>query len=419
VHAVDPAQAIARALTRANVEAALSASRSYAVVAAGKAAWPMACAFAAARPEGLVDGLIAGPRVGEWQLPDRFSALNPGHPLPTVESVAAGERALAIARQAGDAGATLVVLLSGGASAMLVAPAPEIALDDKIATARLVMRAGEPIDRLNCVRKHLSALKGGGLALAAGRTMTLAISDVHGPVADDPAVIGSGPTVADPTTYAEALEIAERVGGLPAGVMERLRRGARGEVPETAKPGDPRVTGHFYEVIANRRTALDGARQAAEARGYRVFEIPEPVTGEARDASRAFVAQAAAMTSAAGGRCCVIAAGETTVTVRGHGLGGRNQEFALAAAPVVAALPGIAVLASLGTDGIDGPTPAGGAMVDSATIARALASGLGWESTLAANDAYHFFAPLGDLIAWGPTGTNVGDVQMLLTVDRV
>lgn len=379
----------------------------------------MACAFAAARPDGLVNGLIAGPRVGEWQLPEGFSALNPGHPLPTVDSVAAGERALALARETGSAGGTLVVLLSGGASAMLVAPAPDITLDDKIATARLVMRAGESIDRLNCVRKHLSGIKGGGLALAAGRTMTLAISDVHGPVADDPAVIGSGPTVADPTTYAEALEIAERVGGLPPRVMERLKRGARGEAPETAKPGDPRLNGSFYEVIANRRTALDGARQAAEALGYRVFEISEPVTGEAREASRAFVAQAAALTGAAGGSCCVIAAGETTVTVRGDGLGGRNQEFALAAAPVVAALPGVAVLASLGTDGVDGPTPAGGAMVDSATIARALASGLGWESTLAANDAYHFFAPLGDLIAWGPTGTNVGDVQMLLTVDRV
>ena len=391
---------------------------SVSVVAAGKAAWPMARAFAAVRPAGVRAGLIAGPRIDGGTPPAGFASMNPGHPLPTMESVAAGRRALEIARDSAGADGTLVVLLSGGASAMLVAPAPEIRIEDKIATARSLMLAGEPIDRLNCVRKHLSSLKGGGLAAAAARTVTLAISDVHGPVADDPAVIGSGPTVGDPTTFAEALAIAEPVPGVPPRVLERLRRGGRGEVEETIKPGDPRLAGNVYEVVGNCRIALDGARREAEGLGYRVFELAEPVTGEAREASRAFVARAAAVARGAGAPCCVLAAGETTVTVRGGGLGGRNQEFALAAAPVVAALPGLAVLASVGTDGVDGPTPAGGAIVDSSTIARAVASGLGWESTLAANDAYHFFAPLGDLIAWGPTGTNVGDLQVLLMVDQ-
>jgi glycerate 2-kinase len=384
------------------------------LVAAGKAAWPMASAFLDLEPEAVRAGLIAGPRVGPHSLPAQLTWCDAAHPFPNAVSTDAGGRAIQIANEARREDARLVVLLSGGASAMLALPAAGVTIDDKISTARALMHAGLAIDQLNCVRKHLSAVKGGQLAAAARRTLTLAISDVHAPIADDPSVIGSGPTVPDPTTFAQALEIARRAAGVPRAVLDRLERGARGELPETIKPGDPRLSEATYEVIANRETALEGARQAAASLGYRVVVLEGPVTGESREAARAFVAQARQIAAAGSRPLCVLAAGETTVTVVGKGTGGRNQEFALAAAPALEPFGDAALVASLGTDGVDGPTDAGGAIVDSMTLARARRAGLDWESTLAANDAYHFFQPLGDLIAWGPTGTNVGDVQMLL-----
>jgi hydroxypyruvate reductase len=296
---------------------------------------------------------------------------------------------------------------------MLASPAAGLTIEDKQATARAVMRAGFAIDRLNCVRKHLSDVKGGRLAAAAGRVVTLVISDVHGPVPNDPSVIGSGPTVPDPTSFQEALEIVRQVPSVPSRVRQHLERGAQGEVPETIKPGDPRLEELRYEIIGDRTTALEGARRAAESLNYRVIVFEEPVTGEARDAARDFVRRAER--EAQGRRkVCILAAGETTVTVVGRGKGGRNQEFVLAAVPALAALERDAVLASVGTDGIDGPTDAGGAIADPNTLARARDAQLDWYSTLTDNDAYYFFEPLGDLIAWGPTGTNVGDVQLLL-----
>lgn len=310
----------------------------------------------------------------------------------------------------------LVVLLSGGASALLAAPVEGVTLEDKIATAQALMRAGLAIGELNCVRKHLSRIKGGRLAVAAGgNTLTLAISDVHGPIPDDPSVIGSGPTVADPTTFAQALEIVRNV-SVPTAVRRHLERGARGDVAETLKPDDGLAPG-TYEVIGNRQTALEGAAVAARILGYTVHVVPNPIEGEAREASQKFLRdarQTLAGVSETSAGVCILAAGETTVTVTGSGLGGRNQEFALAAVPELAAFGRTAVLASVGTDGVDGPTDAAGAIVDSTTRERARRIGLDWESTLAANDAYHFLRPLGDLVMWGPTGTNVGDVQMLL-----
>jgi glycerate 2-kinase len=330
--------------------------------------------------------------------------------------VAAAAEALALAAATSrDADARLVVLLSGGASAMLAAPAAGVTLEDKIETARRLMHAGMAIGELNCVRKHLSDVKGGQLAAAAVRTLTLAISDVHGPVADDPSVIGSGPTVPDPTTFAEALRIVRAVVEVPPRVRLRLESGAAGSLPETPKPGDRRVTDSIYEVIGNRLTAVAGARHVAESLGYRVMVIEGAIEGEARDASRRFVERSLEIAAATSSPVCVLGAGETTVTVRGEGKGGRNQEFALAAASRVESFERDAVLASAGTDGADGPTDAAGALVDRTTLARAAAAGLDWMSTLANNDAYHFFEPLGDLIRWGPTGTNVGDVQIFLT----
>ena len=387
----------------------------------------MARTFADLERDAVRRGLIAGPVVpsahgGSRSLPPRFESFDAGHPFPNAASVAAGVRALELARESvPDSGSgsvgrdgCLVVLLSGGASAMLVAPVPGITVEEKIATARALMRGGIAIDGLNCVRKHLSLIKGGRLAAAAARTVTLAISDVHRPRPNDPSVIGSGPTVGDPTTFAQALAIVRTVDEVPATVLRYLERGARGEADETVKPDDARLALGTYEVIGSRETAVDGAAAAARMLGYSVHVIRRPTDGEARDASLAFLREARQVMTSAGTGLCVLAAGETTVTVTGNGLGGRNQEFALAAAPEMASFGGPVVLASVGTDGIDGPTDAAGALVDSTTLERARLAGVDWESTLAGHDAYHFFQPLGDLIVWGPTGTNVGDVQMLL-----
>ena len=345
----------------------------------------------------------------------RVATFTAGHPSPNRESVRAAERALALAAECRDRGG-LLVLLSGGASAMLAAPVDGVDLDAKQETARLLMRAGAAIDELNCVRKHLSRIKGGRLAAAAGTTVTLALSDVHAPVADDPSVIGSGPTVADPTTFADAVAIVERYRlELPAGVRHHLAAGLRGAAEETVKAGDPRIESSSYIVVGNRQTAVDGARRAALDLGYDVIVLDEVITGEASRAGEAFVSTALRAASGRRRPVCVLGSGETTVTVRGSGSGGRNQEFVLGSVAALNLEPGrSAVIGSAGTDGIDGPTTAAGALVDETTIERARTLGLSPQAALEQNDTFPFFAALQDLIVWGPTGTNVGDLHVVL-----
>jgi glycerate 2-kinase len=395
------------------------AKRPISVVSAGKAAWLMACGLDDGRSSGLLSneivGIITGPRVGPSPLPAGFEWFDAAHPSPDARSEAAGRKALEFANDR-DSHGGLLVLLSGGASALMAVPADGLSLADKMLTARVLMNAGAPIADLNCVRKHLSAIKGGRLAAAARRTITLAISDVHGPLADDPAVIGSGPTVGDPTTYADALEIVERAGvrdAIARHALEHLERGG----DESPKPGDLRLQDCYYEVIGNRELAVAGAARAAERLGYAVQIFPEATSGEARDAGAAFVSRALRLDD--GRRLCVVGSGETTVRVRGRGRGGRNQEFALGAVPVIdrAQRGTPIVLASAGTDGIDGPTNAAGAIVDDTTTVRAARHGISAAAALAENGAYDFFGPLGDLIMWGPTGTNVGDLHVAV-VDR-
>ena len=298
---------------------------------------------------------------------------------------------------------------------MLAAPAPGMSIDDKRHVTQALLRAGADIEQLNCVRKHLSAIKGGRLAAAAGRCRTLAISDVHTPE-DDPAVIGSGPTTADNTTYRDALSVLDRLQcAVPHTVRSHLRRGAMGELAETPKPGDARLARSSYRVIANRRTAMDGAALAARRLGYAVRVVDTPTGGEARDAGRQLVQNARA-TPPIGGATCLIASGETTVTVKGDGKGGRNQEFVLAAAGSLAMGPELMLLASVGTDGIDGPTDAAGAIASSTTNARLAALGIDVEDVLARNDSYTALDRLDDLIRWGATLTNVGDLHIMLTM---
>jgi hydroxypyruvate reductase len=373
----------------------------------------MAVAAANLLDRRIRDGLIVSHVDGE--VPPRFEAMRGSHPVPGPESERAGRRALALAASV-PPDESLLLLLSGGGSAIMAVPAEGVTLDDKRRTTERLLRAGADIHALNTVRKHISAVKGGWLAASAPVPfVTLAISDVVG---DDLSVIASGPGVPDASTFDDAVAVLTRFGGLdeyPRSVVARLLDGARGNTPETPKPGDPRLARAVARVIGGRRDAMEGAAREAKSRGYDVLQIDEPVVGEARTAAIAHVETAVARASTQNRPTCVISSGETTVHVTGQGKGGRNQEFALAAAAPLAELPMPAVIASAGTDGVDGPTDAAGALADSSTLERALARSIGPPGGfLANNDAYAFFAALGDLLITGPTDTNVGDLQVML-----
>ena len=391
--------------------------RRYTCLAAGKAAPAMAVAAATWGGAAIRAGLVVGADLGRsWaeEIPPPFETVVSGHPLPTAASEDAGRRALALADSVRP-GETLLVLVSGGASALLAVPADGVTLDDKRLTTNQLLRAGADIYALNTVRKHLSAIKGGWLAARTkGWCRTLVISDVVG---DDLSVIASGPTVADASTFDDALDVLNRFGGpaaFPAAVVERLRRGAAGAIDDTPSPGDPRLARTTTTVIGSRRDAMVGGAEEAARRGYRVVRIDDAVTGEARSMALPHFQRAMAQAGSGPRPVCIISSGETTVHVTGSGKGGRNQEFALAAAPLLATDGAPVALASAGTDGVDGPTDAAGAIVDRTTLARASAAGLRPDQFLLDNNAYAFFHALGDLIHTGPTGTNVGDLQVIL-----
>ena len=412
IAAVSPRVLVPRALE-------ISAVRQFVIgrpvhlLAVGKAAAPMASAWLqnGLRPDhGLVVGTIRG-----GAALDSLSWREGGHPIPDERSVAAAQEAMMLSRSVAS-NACLVVLLSGGASALMALPVSDLTISDKQTAVSALLKAGADITALNTVRKHLSRVKGGRLAAACpGSTLTLAISDVVG---DDPAVIGSGPTVADRTTFADARRAIERLDvatRLPKSVMSVIEAGARGEVEESVKPGDPRLRRSEWHMIGGRRHAMAGAKEAAAALGYKTIVIEEPVIGEARETARGHVRQLQALRHSMEGPLCIISSGETTVKVTGDGMGGRNQEFVLAAAGALSDLPPGSTIASVGTDGIDGPTNAAGAVADSWTLSRASAAGLSDPATyLSHNDAYRFFERLGDLIFTAPTDTNVGDVQVAL-----
>jgi glycerate-2-kinase len=377
------------------------------VIAVGKAAADMIGAWCTI-PDFTTRTAIAIGTHKHLSLPAPVEWHQAGHPLPDDRSVAAGVRALAVAR-AVPRDEALVVLLSGGASALMALPMGGVTLADKQQVVNGMLKGGADIHALNALRKHLSAVKGGRLAAAcAGRTITLAISDVVG---DDLAVIGSGPGIADPSTWREALTAIDRHVAecdQPASVRSLLTQGVAGRLPDTPKPGDTVTARVEARVIAGRFDAMAGARAAAEELGYSVRVIDGPVTGEARHAALPW------LEATDGHERCVISSGETTVRVTGRGRGGRNQEFALALAEPLSARGGHAMAASVGTDGIDGPTDAAGALVDATTFGRGTALGLYPAAYLNDNNAYAFFDTLGDLVRTGPTGTNVGDLQVLL-----
>ena len=357
---------------------------------------------------------IAVARHGYGRPTRAVTMVEAGHPIPDAAGLAAADRALALAEEAA-AGDLVLVLISGGASANWIAPAQGISFEDKQAVTRALLRSGAHIGEINCLRKHLSRIKGGRLARRAypAQLVTIAISDVPG---DDPAVIGSGPTVPDPTTLADARAIVAKYRlDVPASVMRALNEAAN----ETPKPGDPAFAGSRFVLAARPLDALDAAEAAVRAAGYECVSLGDRVEGEAREVATEHAALARALRTQ-GRRAVILSGGELTVTIRGHGRGGPNQEYALALAIALAGLPAVAGLAA-DTDGTDGGAgsaadPAG-AFVDGETAGRAKARGLDPAAFLADNDSTGFFAGLGDLLTPGPTFTNVNDFRAIV-VDR-
>ena len=339
-----------------------------------------------------------------------------GHPLPDAAGVEGATRMAALLASTTERDLVLAVI-SGGGSALLTLPSPGLELADLQATTGLLLRAGATIVELNTVRKHLSQIKGGGLARMAGGACvaSLILSDVVGDPLD---VIASGPTVPDPSTYAGALTILERYGladSVHQAVRRHLESGLRGQLPETPKVGSALFARVRNVIVGSNRLAAEAAVAEARARGLNALLLSTFVEGEAREVAR--VAAALAKELVYRDRpvprpACLVWGGETTVTVRGQGKGGRNQELALAAALAMQDLPNV-LLVSLGTDGTDGPTDAAGAVATGETIARAASLGLDSFAYLEDNDAYTFFDALGDLIRTGPTGTNVNDLLLL------
>jgi glycerate 2-kinase len=383
------------------------------ILAAGKAAGAMTQVaerdYAALPPTRLAG--LAVTRHGYGRPTTRIPVVEAGHPVPDKAGISAAKRALKLADEV-DADDLVLVLLSGGASANWIAPAPGLTLEEKQATTRALLKSGAAIGEINTVRKHLSRIKGGRLAKRASpaKVVTLAISDVPG---DDPAVIGSGPTIPDPSTLEDARAIAARYGlALP----DAVRRALEDPANETPKPGDEVFAATDYRIVARPADALAAAAGRAKAAGYECIVLGGRLQGEAREVA-AEHARLALSVRAEGRRAVILSGGELTVTLRGQGQGGPNQEYALGLAIHLGGAPGIAGLAA-DTDGTDGgggrPDDPAGAFVDETTLTRAQVAGLDPAAFLADNNSTGFFNGIGDLFRPGPTFTNVTDFRAIV-----
>jgi hydroxypyruvate reductase len=399
----------------------LSANRRVFVVGGGKAAAPMAAATAGILGDRLAGGIVTT-KVGHVLsdgsvLGSKVRLLEAGHPVPDEAGVRGAEQMAMLLEQAGEDD-LVICLISGGGSALLTSPQPGIALDDLRALTDALLRCGATINEINALRKHLQRLQGGGIArLAAPATVVaLILSDVVGDPLD---VIASGPTSPDTTSYGDAWAVLERynlVEAAPHPIVEHLQAGREGRIADTPKPGDPLFERVQNVVIGSNALAAQAAIARARELGFAALLLSTFVEGEAREVAR--VAAALAKDMARNGRpvippACLILGGETTVTIRGNGRGGRNQELALAAAVALDGWPHVLV-ATLATDGNDGPTDAAGAVATGETVAEGRALGLDARAYLANNDAYTYFDRLGALIRTGPTNTNVNDLLFIL-----
>ncbi len=421
--AVDPVEAVLRHV-KVDGDRLIVAGRRYRitsferifVLGAGKASAAMAQAVEKLLGRWVTGGWI-NVKYGHGAPLRRIHVHECGHPVPDQAGVEGAQEIARIAREAGERD-LVICLISGGASALLPLPSEPVTLDEKQQTTRLLLACGATIHEINTVRKHISAIKGGQLARLAypATLVTLLLSDVIG---DDLDVIGSGPTVPDRSTFADARRILDKYElwpRIPVHVRERIEAGLRGEIPETPKPGEVEFRRAQNVIVASNRLAVDAAAREARRLGFRPLVLSTFIEGETREVARvhaAIVREIRASGHPVRPPACIISGGETTVTLRGDGLGGRNQEFVLAAAMHVAGLPAVVIL-SAGTDGTDGPTDAAGAIADGSTVARARQLGLDPEEFLQRNDSYHFFDKLNDLIRTGPTRTNVMDVRLML-----
>ncbi len=423
IKAVDPIAAVLRSVKR--VDGGLEAGEhrfeftdydNILVVGAGKAGAPMAKALEDILGDRIADGVVV---VKEGHgLPLKHIRIHEaGHPVPDERGIHGAEDIISLVSEAGERDLVLCVI-SGGGSALLVAPAEGVTLADKQEVTRLLLACGADIHEINTVRKHLSRVKGGGLARFAypATVVSLILSDVIG---DDLNVIASGPAVPDPSTFADAegvlkkYDIRDRV---PTSVQRRLQQGMRGEIEDTPKPEDAVFQRCYAELVGTNIQALRAASKEAKRLGYQPLILSSTVEGEAREVVKVLTAIAKEVRSSANpisAPACILFGGETTVTLQGDGKGGRNQEFALASALNLDGMENVVVLSG-GTDGTDGPTDAAGAVADGTTVARARAKGLDPLDYLRRSDSYHFLQALGDLVITGPTRTNVMDVYMVL-----
>ena len=383
------------------------------VVGAGKASGAMAEALEDILGDRLQGGIVSVPTNGSLHRLSHIRLIEASHPIPDRNSMRAAEEITALCRNLTDRD-LLVCVISGGGSALLSLPVKPLKLEDKGKTIQAIMNAGGTIVELNTVRKHLSSVKGGWLAkhCSAGRVIALVISDVVGDKLD---TIASGPISPDRTTFQEAIEVLEKYAlwnSIPSLVRSVLSDGAEGRIPETPKSSDPCFQKVRTFVIGSNRIACTALQKYLRSRGLNVKILSTSVTGEARSLG-AFIGSLAREISVFDEPfrrpCAFIVGGETTVKVTGSGLGGRNLECAMGCAEKIQSLRGVA-MTSIGTDGIDGPTDAAGAMVDGMTIARAQTLDLSYEQMLSNNDSYRFFAPLKDLVMTGRTHTNVNDI---------
>ena len=421
--AVDPEEAVRRHLRIVGETLSLEERRydlgaceRILVVGAGKAVAPMAKALEDMLGDRIDSGVLVV-KDGHGLPLKKIHVREASHPVPDERGVAGTLEILKLLDGAGPRDLVLC-LISGGGSALLIAPAEGITLPDKQATTRSLLACGATIHEINTIRKHLSRAKGGQLARAAhpAGVLSLILSDVVG---DDLDVIGSGPTVPDRSSFEDTMEIFKRYeiwDRIPAPVRDRVAQGVKGALPETPKPGDPAFDGCAQVLVGSCLRALTAAAESAERLGYRSLILSSKVEGEAREVAKAFAAIGKEVLSSdhpLKPPACILTGGETTVTLQGDGRGGRNQEFVLAGALALDGTDRVVVLAG-GTDGTDGPTDAAGALADGLSIRRAKALGMDPHAFLKRSDSYHFFKPLDDLIITGPTRTKVMDVYMLL-----
>lgn len=433
IAAVEPAQAVQRFLQRQGSHLMVG-EHSYDLmqiehiwlVAFGKASLPMASAAATILGDKLSGGVVIAksgflpsqPGAGERPhgLPVSLEFIAAGHPVPDIGSLKAAAAVSHLLNKAGEHDLVLG-LISGGGSALLTSPSANLTLDDLQKLTDAMLGGSASINEINTLRKHLESLKGGGMAQMAvpAPLACLILSDVIGDPLD---MIASGPSVPDPTTYAQAYQILERyqlLDTVPLRILERLEQGQHGQIPETPKPGEALFERVSNQVIGSNYQAAQAGLFQAQAEGFHTLLLTTSLQGEARQAGRCLASilrQVRTTGQPLPSPCCLIAGGETTVSLKGDGLGGRNQELALGAVVDLAGYEQV-FLVSLASDGDDGPTDAAGAVTCGETLAKAQALGLDVADYLARNDAYHFFQPLGDLIRCGPTQTNVNDLVFL------